>query len=479
MRIAVIGAGPAGIAAGHELLKQGFDDFTIYEKAAKAGGTWHQQTYPGLACDVWAHSYTFSYAPNPNWSANFVYQSEIERYLQRCLIDFGLEPYVSFNTEVKSLDYQSDKTWLLKDSNGQATIFDVVINCMGNQHTPLYPNVDGIECFKGPSWHSTQWRHDVDLSNKKVLVVGSAASAVQIVPEIAEQVGQLWVLQRTPNWIMPRRYQPYSKARIALNHRFPSIIKFSKSMQKALMSLVYDATTLGHKRMEQFEKVAINYINKCFPEAELRDAVTPDTPYGCKRGLVSDDFYPSLLLDNVELIKQGLKSVEETSVTLDNDRVLDPDVIIYCTGYRIHDHDRFEVRGKQGQLLSEQMLSAPEAYKGIAKPGFPNYFFSVGPNGLVLNVSYFLSCEKNIETIVRLIKDMKGGGCNSIEAKEDLTESYNQWMTERFPKFSWGHSSCHSYYRSESGQVPFLYPGTYKEYCRSHEACSISDFDLS
>ena len=479
LRIAIIGAGPSGIAAGHELLKQGFTQFTIFEKAAAAGGTWHLHTYPGLACDVWAHSYTFSYAPNPDWTASFVTQPEIESYLQRCATEFGLDPHMQFNTRITTADYQAEGNWLLTSESGEQFTYDVIINAMGNQHTAQYPKVDGIEQFEGDYWHGTEWNHSVDLSGKRVVVIGSAASAVQIVPEVAKVAAQLTVLQRSPNWIMPRGCKEYSTTRRNLYRLFPPLIKATKALQQFMMSFVFEATTLGHKRMEQFENVARKYINKVIPEGALRDAVTPSSHYGCKRGLVSDDFYPALMRDNVELIAQGLHEVKANSVITSDGREVEVDVIIYCTGYRILDFDRICVTGANGDNLAEVMEAAPEAYKGIAVPDFPNYFFTVGPNGLVLNVPYFHSCEKNIETIVRLLKEKQAKGVKAISVNPVKHRQYNDGMSPQFANFSWGASSCDSYYSTEGGHVPFLFAGNFKSYCETHDQCSLEDFDIA
>ena len=209
MRIAIIVAGPAGIAAGRELLQQGFSEFTIFDALDAPGGTWRLHSYPGLACDVWAHSYSFSYAPNPDWSASFVGYAEIQAYLADCATRFGLDPHIQLNTRVQRAEYLEPGRWSLSSNEGPLGEFDILINAMGNQHTPLYPEVEGRESFQGDSWHATCWNHEVDLKGKRVVVVGSAASAVQIVPELAKEAGQLTVLQRSANWIMPRGRKLY------------------------------------------------------------------------------------------------------------------------------------------------------------------------------------------------------------------------------------------------------------------------------
>ena len=206
MRIAIIGAGPAGIAAGRELLRQGFSEFTIFDALDAAGGTWRLHSYPGLACDVWAHSYSFSYAPNPDWSASFVGFAEIQAYLAGCATRFGLDEHMQFNTRITAARYREPGCWALESTSGPLGEFDILINAMGNQHTPLFPDVEGRDSFNGDSWHATRWNHDVDLKGKRVVVVGSAASAVQIVPEIAEDTGHLT--------------QPFGRG--SLNRTFPS-----------------------------------------------------------------------------------------------------------------------------------------------------------------------------------------------------------------------------------------------------------------
>jgi len=479
LRIAIIGAGPSGLAAGHELLAQGFDDFTIFEKASAVGGTWHNQTYPGLACDVWAHSYTFSYAPNPNWSASFVEQPEIEGYLQRCAREFGLEPHIRLNTRITLAHYQGEGVWQLRADSGESFEFDVLINAMGNQHTALYPDVKGMESFEGPSWHSTEWNHDEDLAGKHVAIVGSAASAVQIVPEVAKTARQVTVLQRTPNWIMPRGRVVYSDRKRAWYRRIPALMRLTQRVQRFMMSLVHDAATLGHKRMGQFEARARKFIEAAIPDPELRRALTPTSHYACKRGLVSDDFYPALCEEHVELIAEGLDEVRPHSIVTASGREIEVDVIAYCTGYRILDFDRIEVIGERGESLAKVMAEAPEAYKGISVPGFPNYFFAVGPNGLVLDVPYFVTVEQNVATIVRLLKEKQAAGLKAIDVKESTNREYNDWMLPRFERYSWGSASCNSYYRFDDGRAPFLFPGNFKTYRQLHAECGLGDFEAA
>ncbi|MEP5566849.1 MAG: NAD(P)/FAD-dependent oxidoreductase [Halioglobus sp.] len=477
-RVAIIGAGPAGIGAGHELLKQGFSDFTIFDALDAPGGTWHLHSYPGLACDVWAHSYSFSYAPNPDWSANFVEAAEIQAYLARCATEFGLDPHMQLNTRITKAQYQDNNTWLLQTGDSDEHEFDVVINAMGNQHTPLYPDVPGMDSFAGESWHATRWNNDIDLTGKRVLIVGSAASAVQIVPEVAKVAGHLTVLQRSANWIMPRNWKEYTPAQRRRWKRFPFLMSLIRKIQGTMMGQVEYAVTLGHNRMGQFETMVKKFIERSVDDPQVRKALTPDSHYGCKRGLVSDDFYPALNKENVELVHAGLQEVTKEGAITDSGVEVEVDVIIYCTGYKILDFDRIEVTGQNGANLAELMADNPRAHKGIAMPGFPNYFFAIGPNGLVLNVPYFKTAEKSLSTIVRLMTEMQAADVTAIAPKSQSFDEYNDWMADRFGTFSWGASDCNSYYRNASGHAPFLFPGNFKEYCRLQDEAGLHEYDV-
>jgi len=245
------------------------------------------------------------------------------------------------------------------------------------------------------------------------------------------------------------------------------------------MGLVDQAATMGHKRMEQFENRARGFIEKAISDPELRAAVTPTSHYACKRGLVSDDFYPALVQDHVELVAEGLDEVRPNSIVTSSGREIECDVIAYCTGYRILDFDRIEVIGRTGDSLSKVMNEAPEAHKGISVPNFPNYFFAVGPNGLVLNVPYFTTVEQNISTIVKLLKEKQRLGAKSIEVKEEAHRAYNDWMLPRFPLYSWGHGSCTSYYRFDDGRAPFLFPGNFKLYEKLQEECGLHEYNVA
>lgn len=246
-----------------------------------------------------------------------------------------------------------------------------------------------------------------------------------------------------------------------------------------MMGLVHKAATNGNPMMKTFEDRAKKFINTAISAPELREALTPRSSYACKRGLVSDGFYPALMEDHVELVPAGLQSVQPAGITTADGRQIEAEVIIYCTGYRILDFDRIEVRGKNEKSLADVMAISPESHKGIAAPEFPNYFFVVGPNGLVLNVPYFTTVERNVESIVKLLEAKQRGGLRALEVKQEAHDEYNAWMRTQFELYSWGSSNCNSYYQNAAGQAPFLFPGDFKTYNNFHEKLDLDEFQTS
>ncbi|MCP4908891.1 MAG: NAD(P)/FAD-dependent oxidoreductase [bacterium] len=476
LRVAVIGAGPSGLAAGRELLAQGFDRFTIFEKASAVGGTWHQHSYPGLTCDVKAAAYTFKDGSNPDWSQIFVEQPEIETYLQRSASEFGLEPHLRLETEIVSARYRADGTWHLECTDGQLHEFNVVINAMGNQHTPLFPDIPGIDRFEGPSWHSTEWKHDVPLAGKRIALIGSAAAAVQVVPEIAKLASHLHVFQRTPNWILPRGNKAYSGLSRALL-RIPILRKLHRAFHNKIMNLSDGSFRIGHKVQERVEKMGQKHIEEAVPDPVLRELVTPRSRFGCKRPLLSDDFYPALQQDNVTLVPAAAQSIERNGVLTADGQTIEADVIIYCTGYKVMDFERIEVIGSDGESLGKRMEEAPEAFVGTAVPGFPNYFFALGPNALITSTSFFDAAEINLRLIVRLLKEKQAAGARAIDVKPASHRRYNEWVVEARNSYSWGVEPCNSYYRTPTGHTPFLFPGNFETFIQQRDETGLHDFN--
>ena len=477
LRIAVIGAGPSGLSAGRELLEQGFSQFTIFERASGIGGTWYLHSYPGLACDVKAAAYTFPGETNPAWTHSFAERNEILAYLKRCTTEFRLDPHLRLNTRIVSARYQEDGSWKLVTDGGEEFDFDVVINAMGNQHTPLYPNLVGRDSFAGDSWHSTEWKHDVALEGKRICVVGSAAAAVQIVPEIAKVAEHLYVVQRTPNWVLPRGRKPYSALSRALL-RVDSLRRLHRALHCKIVNLSSGAFELGHKTQERVEAMGIKHIEKTISDPTLRELVTPDSRFGCKRPLLSDGFYPALQRENVTLVPTAAKRVHDRGVVTEDGRELDVDVIIYCTGYKVMDFERIEVVGRHGESLAQRMADAPEAFKGFAVPGFPNYFFALGPNSLIASASFFDAAAVNLACVIRILQEKEAAGARAIDVKQEQLRAYNDWISAERERYAWGVGGCNTYYQSPGGHTPFLFPGNFEVYTQQRRESGLHDFDV-
>jgi len=477
--VAIIGTGFGGQAALRALQQAGIDDVVLLERRAFLGGTWKQNTYPGAAVDVQSPLYSLSGEPW-DWSRMYAEQAELAAYTDHLIDTLGIRERTWLGANVIAVTWHADdQLWDVEIEDGRRLRARFVVNASGPLSEPLIPDFPGRDTFEGPSWHTNAWNHEVDLAGKRVVIVGSAAAAVQIVPKVAEAAGHLTVLQRTPNWIMPRNWKAYSPRMLAMFRRFPALTRLWRWGQGLLMGVVLDGVTLGHKRMEQFEARVHKFIASAIDDPEVQKAVTPNTRYGCKRGLVSDEFYPTLNRDNVELVAEGLAAVRLEGITTASGREIDADVIVYCTGYQVMDFDRIDVRGTDDKVLGDVMNDAPQAYLGIAAPHFPNYFFAAGPNGIPIDTSYFTTVERNTKTIVSLLEQMRDKGVQAIAVSPETSAAYNRDIAPAFATYSWGHASCNSYYRTEEGFSPFLFPGGYKDYAARHEACDLGDFETA
>lgn len=478
LRIAIIGAGPSGLAAGHELIRKGFHNFQIFDKCGAVGGTWHNHTYPGLSCDVKAAGYTFSYGPNPDWQYTYASQREIETYLQRCAIDFGLMPHLRLNTEVVSTRYRADGTWKICTRAGDSYYVDVVLNAMGPLHTAAYPNISGRDSFEGASWHSTHWNHDVELNGKRIAVVGAAAAAIQIVPEVAKEASHVYVVQRTPSWIIPRGKKPLSPLYRALA-KVRLLRKLLRWGHLLTLRATYKSFMEDSGLQKRAMEISKQHLRNSVKNPELLKALEPKLAFGCNRPLTSDNYYPALQRDNVTLVASGASEIQPGSIIVEDGRTLDVDIIIYCTGYKVMDFDRIETIGPDGVCMGEKLRAEPEAYNGIAVPGFPNYFHVVGPNASLSSTSYMDAAEAGAKIIVRLLEQKQALGARTISVKPAAHKRHNDWIREARKAYSWALESCSSYYRSANGATPFLFPGNFKTYVKQHAAVGIEDFDVT
>jgi cation diffusion facilitator CzcD-associated flavoprotein CzcO len=481
--IGVVGAGVSGIAMGIHLKRAGFENFTIYEKADEVGGTWRENTYPGLHCDVPSHLYCYSFELNPDWSQTFAGQPEIKAYLQRCTDKHGLARHLQLGTSIERACYdEDDGSWTLSTGGDRTVEHRVVVSATGGLTAPNLPKIEGYDVFKGRWWHSGAWNHGHDLSGKRVAVVGSAASAVQVVPHVAGLARQVFVLQRTPNYVLPRRnlaYRPDQKeefkrpdTRALGDHRrwlYRRSLRSYQVFKKIPAAQVWLRTaTLDHLRAH-------------ISDPALIENLTPRYTPGCKRLLVSDEYYPALAKDHVQLIDSGLLRLSETGILATDGSAFDVDVVIFCTGYKLggraDGRPALDVIGRGGHRLRDVLNGRPQALYGVAIPGFPNYFTVCGINGVVAYASVTSSAEVHAEYIARRIRDLTQRRLRSIEVKSDVVQRFSEEAQAELQSMSWA-EDCPNFYRDSSGRILSFYPGTLGRLRREMRARTLADYKL-
>ena len=456
-RIVVIGTGFAGIGMAIRLKQAGYDDFVVLERAEDVGGTWRDNTYPGCRCDVPSHLYSFSFAPNPEWSSTFSPQPEIEDYLRTVTDSYGVRPHIRFGNTVESARRQ-DGSWQII-TNQQTFTADILLSGMGPLAEPSYPKLPGIEDFEGEVFHSARWNHDLDLSGRKVAVIGTGASAIQFVPAIQPEVEELHLFQRTPPWVMPRPDRKITAAEKAVYRRFPLV-------QKAVRAGIYwgrESMVLGFTKlpaiMKQAQKVAEKHLAHQVRDPLLRAKLTPDFTLGCKRVLISDDYYPALARPNVEVVTDGIAEVTPTGIVTTDGVKHEVDTIIYGTGFKVTDLPVMDmVHGRDGVSLREAWRDGMEAHLGTAIAGFPNFFMLIGPNTGLGHSSMVFMIESQIAYILDALKTMDVQGLREVEVRRDVQRAFVDGVRSSMRNTVWTRGGCTSWYLDSEGRNTTLWP---------------------
>jgi cation diffusion facilitator CzcD-associated flavoprotein CzcO len=456
--IAIIGSGFSGLGMAIRLKQEGIEDFTVLERADDVGGTWHYNTYPGCACDVPSHLYSFSFAPNPGWSETYSRQNEIRAYLKRCADDFGIRPHVRLDCEVTGAAWDEDLAgWRLETSDGSLTA-RVVVAGPGPLAEPKLPDVPGIESFEGRAFHSARWDHDYDLTGKRVAAIGTGASAIQFVPEIQKQVARLHVVQRTAPWIMPHPNRPISRREKRLYERFPLLQKLVRGGAYAGRELFVLGFVKNPKLMKVAEKIARTHMARQISDPELLEKVTPDYTIGCKRILPSNRWYRALGEPNVELLTGGVAEIRPHSVVTGDGEEREVDALIFGTGFQVTEMPVGKlVRGAGGRTLDEFWSGSPKALYGAAMSGFPNFFVLCGPNTGLGHSSMVYMIESQVAYVMDALRHMKSHGADSVEAREDAMARFNDDLDERMERTVWS-TGCASWYLDETGRNATLWP---------------------
>jgi cation diffusion facilitator CzcD-associated flavoprotein CzcO len=456
--VAIIGSGFSGLAMAVELKRAGRDDFVVLERANDVAGTWRDNTYPGCACDVPSHLYSFGFAPNPEWSSTFSPQPEIYAYIRRVAEEQGLMPHIRFGIEVEEADWDDEaQQWRLKTSGGEIAA-RAIATAAGPLSEPAIPDIPGLRDFKGTIFHSATWNHDHDLAGERVAVIGTGASAIQFVPQIQPKVAQLHLFQRTPPWITPRRDRPLTKVEKAVYKRVP---KAQVAMRNGIYwgRELFALPMLHHRLSGIIEKVGRAHIKRQVKDAELRKKLTPDYSPGCKRILVSNDYLPSLDNPNVEVVTDGIAQIREHSVVDKNGVEREVDTIILGTCFHVTDlpiADR--VRGRDGRTLSEHWGGTLSALRGTTVVGFPNLFFVLGPNTGLGHTSVVLMAEAQAGYIRQAIEQMERAGVAAIEPRQEAQDQWNEEIQRKSQGTVWLNGGCQSWYIDENGKNSTLWP---------------------
>lgn len=465
-RIAIIGAGFAGLCMAIQLKKAGIHSFTIYEKAAGVGGTWFANTYPGVACDIPSDLYSFSFEPNPNWTRAFSQGAEIQAYCEHCVRKYRLHAHLQFGAQLTHAKYTA-AGWQLTFADQTTITADYLISGMGGLHKPSVPQIAGQATFAGTQFHSANWQHDHDLTGRRVAVIGSAASAVQIVPNIAQQVAKLCVFQRTPNWITPRKDRACSPARQARFRRMPMLQKLRRLRLYSLFEMRFPLFLQRKIFIHFATKIALRHLRRQVSNVQLRDKLTPRYPIGCKRILVSDDFYPALALDQVKLVTAKITQLEPNAVVTEDGEKHVVDTIVYATGFKPFSIiDEVEIQGEQGQSMRDYYAAGVRAHRTVALPGFPNFFMILGPNSGLGHSSIILIIETQVRYIVNVLKRMSDLGAKQIQARADAANKFDQMIQHKMQDTVWM-GNCQSWYQDKTGRIYTLWPRSTLSFMRA------------
>lgn len=459
-RVAIIGSGFGGLGAAIRLRQEGQRDFVVLERAGDVGGTWRDNAYPGCACDVESHLYSFSFAPNPGWSRRYAPQPEILAYLRACAERFAVLPHVRFGHEVcgAAWDAQAGR-WRLRTSHGPLSA-DVLVAAPGPLSEPALPALPGLDRFAGKVFHSARWDHGHDLRGRRVAVIGTGASAIQFVPEIQPLVGRLHLLQRTPPWILPRRDRAVSAGLRRLLTALPPaqrLLRAGIEVQRELLGVPF----LHPGLMQYGQRAALQHLARQVPDPALRARLTPGYTMGCTRVLLSDNYLPALSQPNVEVITSGVRAVLPHAIVTEDGAERAVDTIICGTGFQVTDPPISHLlRGREGKTLAEVWQGSPRAHLGMTVSGFPNLFLLLGPNTGLGHTSVVLMIESQVEHLLAALRHLDQRGLRALEPRPAAQAAFVAEVDARMRHTVWSTGGCRSWYLDPSGRNSTLWPGS-------------------
>lgn len=476
--VLIIGAGMSGILATIGLRARGFRNISVYEKAETLGGTWRDNTYPGLKCDVPAHMFTYSFAPNPDYSTRFPSGAEIRNYLQRVAEQYSVTQHIVFNKSIESLEFANGR-WQVRDCSGRVEIFDIVICATGILHHPQFPEIPGRELFQGTSFHTSRWRHDIDLTGKRIGVIGSGATAVQIVPELVPVAGQLTLFQRTPQWIFPMPNKKYSSVEIERLRQSSKLATRLRYRYSKIFQYTFTRAVIGNRLLQwTIEAFCKSHLRRKVKDPALRQKLTPDFRAGCKRLIFGKGFYQALQQPSASLETAPIARIEPDGIRTDEGKLHKCDIIVYATGFKPHAYMRpMKVVGRHGRSLDAAWGDGVYAHRSTSIPGFPNFFMMFGPYSPIGNYSAISVAEVQVEYILKQLEQLTATGNDLIESRMEATTNLIRRMNRAMKKTIWM-SGCQGWYINDHGQVP-MWPWTFERYERELARIDPDEFILS
>jgi cation diffusion facilitator CzcD-associated flavoprotein CzcO len=476
--VAVVGGGFGGVGAAVMLRRAGYEDVTVFEKGERVGGVWHHNTYPGAACDIPSHLYEYSFAPN-RWSRRFSPGPEIRAYVEGVACRFGVLDRVRAGTEVKSARWDEERAgWTLETSSGPHEA-DVLVTACGQLSVPKVPPIPGLGSFEGPAFHTAEWRHDVDLAGRRVAVVGTGCSAIQVVPAIQPEVAQLDVYQRSPGWTFPKGDFAYSPRAHALFKRLPALRRLDRASIHAFQEFGAAAMTSRPWLLPVLRAIGKRQINSAISDPELRRKVTPTDEVGCKRIMLTDEWYPTLAEPNVELVTERIEAVTRDGIRDATGAERPVDAIVLATGFASHDFVApMEITGRDGRTLAEEWGVVPRAYLGLSVPSFPNMFLLYGPNTNGGTGSVVNTLECGIGHVLAALREMERSQARRIEVTRRAAEDFDRELREALANTVW-HSGCTNWYVDENGNDPSNWPWLWSTYRRRTARLDPGAYELS
>jgi cation diffusion facilitator CzcD-associated flavoprotein CzcO len=473
--VAVVGGGFGGVGAAALLHRAGYGNVTVFERVEEIGGVWQANTYPGAACDIPSHLYEFTFAPNPRWSRRYAPQAEIQAYLEDVARRHAVE--VRTGTEVTAARWDGAR-WRLETSAGPHEA-DVLIAACGQLSVPSVPPIPGLDAFAGPAFHTARWRHDVDLAGRRVAVVGTGCSAIQAVPAIQPLVAHVDVYQRSPGWTFPRLDFAYKERTLRLFERFPLLQRLDRAAIMAFHEFGAAAMTRHTWLLRLLRAVGRLQINRAIDDPELRRKVTPRDEIGCKRIMITDDWYPTLAKPNVELVSERIAEVHAGGIRTADGTDRPADVLVLATGFRSHEFVApMEIAGEGGRTLAEAWGDVPRAYLGVTVPGFPNLFLLYGPNTNGGTGSVVFTIECAMRHVLAALAALEAADARRIEVRSEAAEAFDRSVRAALAGTVW-HSGCTNWYVDENGNDPSQWPWMWRDYRRRTARLEPGAYSLS